>query len=148
MNTQEVIDILEGKGVKPTANRIIVLKTLHDAHYPMSLKTLEEKLLSMDKSSIFRVLSIFLEHDVVHSFEDGRGLMNYELCVHRGPCHHDENHIHFYCESCQRSYCIKDIHIPEVELPDGFLVNSVSFVVKGLCPKCRERRKSQTIHAI
>ncbi len=140
MDTQEVIDLLGRKGVKPTANRIIVYRTLHDIHQPMSLKALESRLLSMDKSSIFRVLSLFLEHDVVHSFEDGRGLINYELCEHAGRCTHDENHIHFYCERCQRSFCIEDTPIPDISLPDGFKPSSVSFVVKGVCPECRKKK--------
>ena len=140
METSEAIDILEGKGVKPTANRIIVFKTLHDLHRPMSLKDLEMKLLSMDKSSIFRVLSLFLEHDVVHTFEDGRGLLNYELCGHRGACKHDENHVHFYCESCKRSFCLEKVHIPDVCLPEGFEAHSVSFVVKGICKKCKREK--------
>lgn len=143
METEEIIERLEAKGVKPTANRIIVLKALHDVHRPMSLKMLETQLLSMDKSSIFRVLSLFLEHDVVHSFEDGRGLLNYELCEHRGPCSHKENHVHFYCESCQRSFCLEDIHIPQIMLPDGFLPHSMSFIVKGECPECRKKSKEQ-----
>lgn len=139
METEEVIKRLEAKRVKPTANRIIVFKILHDTHSPMSLKMLENRLLSMDKSSIFRVLSLFLEHDVVHSFEDGRGLINYELCEHSGHCSHDENHIHFYCERCQRSFCLKNAHIPDISLPEGFKPSSVSFVIKGVCPECGEK---------
>ena len=79
MNRNEIVEHLASKGVKPTANRIIVLKALHEANRPMSLKALEMKLLSMDKSSIFRVLTLFLEHEVVHSFEDGRGLLPFLL---------------------------------------------------------------------
>lgn len=140
METNEVIDILADKGVKPTANRIIVLKMLHDVHRPVSLTDLEAKLLSMDKSSIFRVLSLFLEHDVVHAFEDGRGLLNYELCERRGRCNHSENHIHFYCESCRRSFCMEDILMPSVSLPEGFVAHAMSFVVKGECPECRAKK--------
>ncbi len=140
METKETIERLEAKGVKPTANRIIVLKTLHDIHSPMNLKMLETRLPSMDKSSIFRVLSLFLEHDVVHSFEDGRGVMNYELCEHAGHCSHDESHIHFYCEKCQRSFCMTEAHIPHVCLPEGFEAHSISFVIKGLCPGCSNKR--------
>ena len=140
METSEVVGILADKGVKPTANRIIVLKMLHDVHRPVSLKDLEARLLSMDKSSIFRVLSLFLEHDVVHAFEDGRGLLNYELCERRGHCDHSENHVHFYCESCRRSFCMEDIHMPPVSLPEGFVAHAMSFVVKGVCPECRAKK--------
>lgn len=137
MTSEEITQHLISKGVKPTANRIIVLRALREANRPMSLKALEMKLLSMDKSSIFRVLSLFLEHEVVHSFEDGRGLLNYELCEHHGPCKHDENHIHFYCESCQRSFCLEDVHVPDVQLPEGFEAHAMSFVVKGVCAECK-----------
>ncbi len=145
MNTNDIIDLLASKGVRPTANRILVLKTLHDIHQPMSLKALETRLLSMERSSIFRVLSMFLDHDVVHAFEDGRGVVNYELCEHHGPCKHDEEHPHFYCEVCQRSFCLGDGQVPEVTLPEGFEARSVSFVVKGVCAECIKKKKKITI---
>ena len=136
MNTQEIIHKLEAKGIKPTANRILVLKTLEGEENPLSLKDLEQKMVSMDKSSIFRTLTLFLEHDVVHSFEDGRGVLNYEVCEEEGECDHHDGHIHFYCESCHRSFCMEDIHIPSFSLPEGFFPHSVSFVIKGICPDC------------
>ena len=137
MNTQEIIHKLEAKGIKPTANRILVLKTLEGESNPQSLKDLELKMVSMDKSSIFRTLTLFLEHDLVHSFEDGRGVLNYEVCEEEGKCDHHDGHIHFYCESCHRSFCMEDIHIPSFCLPEGFFPHSVSFVIKGICPDCR-----------
>ena len=86
MNSQDIISRLESKGIRPTANRILVMKTLMGEQNPQSLSNLERKMVSMDKSSIFRVLTLFLEHDVVHSFEDGRGILNYELCRSDGKC--------------------------------------------------------------
>lgn len=142
MEHQDIIIKLEAKGIKPTANRILVLKTLASEHHPQSLSNLEHKMLTMDKSSIFRVLTLFLEHDVVHAFEDGRGILNYELCEEEGKCDHHDGHIHFYCEACQRSFCMEDIHIPSFELPEGFYPHSVSFVIKGECPECRKKQKN------
>ena len=141
MEQQDIIIKLEAKGIKPTANRILVLKTLASEHHPPSLSSLEHKMLTMDKSSIFRVLTLFLEHDVVHAFEDGRGILNYELCEEEGKCDHHDGHIHFYCEDCQRSFCMEDIHIPSFELPEGFYPHSISFVIKGECPECRKKQK-------
>lgn len=140
MKSEDVIQKLEGKGIKPTANRILVFKTLANQKTPLSLSNLEHLMVSMDKSSIFRVLTLFLEHDVVHAFEDGRGVLNYEMCEEDGVCDHHDGHIHFYCESCQRSFCMEDIHIPSFDLPEGFYPHSVSFVIKGECPECRKKR--------
>ena len=102
MNSQEATDKLTRKGIKPTANRILVYKALLSHSAPMSLGDMEILMPSMDKSSIFRTLTLFLEHDVVHAFEDGRGILNYELCEEEGKCDHHDGHIHFYCETCQR----------------------------------------------
>ena len=126
MNSQDMISRLESKGIRPTANRILVMKTLMGEQNPQSLSNLERKMVSMDKSSIFRTLTLFLEHDVVHAFEDGRGVLCYELCEEKGACDHHDGHIHFYCESCQRSFCMEDIHIPSFELPEGFYPHSIS----------------------
>lgn len=141
MNSQDMISRLESKGIRPTANRILVMKTLMGEQNPQSLSNLERKMVSMDKSSIFRTLTLFLEHDVVHAFEDGRGVLCYELCEEKGACDHHDGHIHFYCESCQRSFCMEDIHIPSFELPQGFYPHSISFVIKGECPDCRKKHQ-------
>ena len=141
MNSQDIISRLESKGIRPTANRIPVMKTLMGEQNPQSLSNLERKMVSMDKSSIFRTLTLFLEHDVVHAFEDGRGVLCYELCEEKGACDHHDGHIHFYCESCQRSFCMEDIHIPSFELPEGFYPHSISFVIKGECPDCRKKHQ-------
>ncbi len=141
MNSQDMISRLESKGIRPTANRILVMKTLMGKQNPQSLSNLERKMVSMDKSSIFRTLTLFLEHDVVHAFEDGRGVLCYELCEEKGACDHHDGHIHFYCESCQRSFCMENIHIPSFELPEGFYPHSISFVIKGECPDCRKKHQ-------
>lgn len=141
MNSQDMISRLESKGIRPTANRILVMKTLMGEQNPQSLSNLERKMVSMDKSSIFRTLTLFLENDVVHAFEDGRGVLCYELCEEKGACDHHDGHIHFYCESCQRSFCMEDIHIPSFELPEGFYPHSISFVIKGECPDCRKKHQ-------
>ena len=139
MTAEEASSRLEAKGIKPTANRILVYREMSRSEQPMSLSDMEQRLLSMDKSSIFRVLTLFFEHDVVHTFSDGRGILHYELCSSRGACSHHDSHLHFYCESCQQSYCIESLPLPHVVLPDGFSAHSASYVIKGECPHCRSR---------
>lgn len=141
MNSQDIISRLESKGIRPTANSILVMKTLMGEQNLQRLSDLEGKMDAVDKSSIFRTLTLFLEHDVVHDFKDGRGVLCYELCEEKGACDHHDGHIHFYCESCQRSFCMEDIHIPSFELPEGFYPHSISFVIKGECPDCRKKHQ-------
>ena len=133
-------EMLRQKGVRPTSNRILILKTLYNEHRPMNLSAMETILLPMDKSSIFRVLTLFLEHDIVHAFEDGKGALNYELCSHHDQHDHTATHAHFYCEKCSRTFCLKDIPVEHVALPYGFKANSLSFIIKGVCPECSRHK--------
>ena len=138
MDSEEAIRLLTHKGVKATANRILVLKALHDSHRPMTLSNLEDMLPDLDKSSIFRTLTLFLSNDVAHAFEDGRGILNYEMCSIEGLCNHSDEHIHFYCECCHQSFCLENQHIQAITIPEGFVSHSISFVIKGICPKCNK----------
>ena len=71
MENDKIVKLLECHGVKPTVNRIVIAKTLAVQERPVSMKDLEYKILSIDKSNIFRTLMLFREHHVVHIIEDG-----------------------------------------------------------------------------
>lgn len=131
--------LMEKRGVKPTPNRILVLRALQSAAGPVSLTELEDILPTLDKSSIFRVLTLFSEHHVAHAIEDGNGILKYEACGGEDACTLDDMHAHFYCEVCKRTFCFKATHIPEISLPDGFTATSINYMVKGMCPRCARK---------
>ena len=80
MKALSVTEKLQQKDVKPTANRILVYETMAKLGCPLSISDIEDNLLSIDKSSIFRVITLFVQHDVVHAIEDGSGSLKYEIC--------------------------------------------------------------------
>lgn len=135
--------ILEESGVKPTANRVLVLRCLMAADSPRSLIELETELETMDRSSVLRVLSLLCEHGMVHVMEDGRGVSKYEFCPdshhHDGSDSHDLHHAHFYCEKCEKVYCLEDVSVPHIAVPEGFQVKGANFMLKGICKDCRHR---------
>ena len=73
----------------------------------------------------------------VHILPDGGDGVRYELCRSCSDDHDDDVHIHFYCSRCGKTFCLEDIPIPEVSLPDGYEAESVNYMVTGLCPDCR-----------
>lgn len=149
-NTAELLDegatvpfisrYLKEAGIRPTPNRVLVLRSLLKSDYPLSLTDLETSLDTLDKSSVFRVLTLLLEHGVVHGVEDGRGVTRYEICRgdHSRPDADDDLHAHFYCERCNKVYCFPQINTPRVNIPEGFTAHSVNFMIKGVCPRCRK----------
>ena len=137
MKSEDFEALLIAHDIKPTANRIVVARTLAAAERPMSLSELEYKILSIDKSGVFRALSLFREHHLVHVIEDGGDGVRYELCLsHEGHETDDDQHVHFYCERCHRTFCITDMPIPAVKLPEGYHLQSINYMAKGLCPHC------------
>lgn len=132
--------LLEAHDIKPTANRLIVLRTLDGAGRPMSLTELENKIQTIDKSGIFRTLSLFREQHLVHVIEDGGDGVRYELCHSHDDDIDDDLHVHFYCEQCQQTYCLDHIPVPGIDLPEGFIMSSVNYMVKGICPHCAYKK--------
>ena len=140
METTVIESRIQKKGVKPTANRITVFRTLSEMQGPVSLSDLEDRLPTLDRSSIFRTLTLFLEHHLLHSIEDGSGSLKYEMCGNDDDCSIDDMHVHFHCEVCGKTYCFEDLHIPSVDLPSGFIPRSVNYVVKGICDSCKNKQ--------
>lgn len=134
-------EILEHQGLKATPNRILVVRQLMEAEAPMSLIDLEYKIMTMDRSSILRVLVLLRDKDLVHAVEDGRGVTKYELCHdHHNGDHLDRDmHVHFYCTQCERMVCFDDIPTPVVSIPSDYKAISINYMIKGLCPQCQEK---------
>ena len=136
MDTNEHTSLLEGHGIKPTANRLLIAKALVSQHHPVSVKDLEDSLLTLDKSSIFRVLTLFREHHLVHAIETGEGIVKYELCQSHNEEEDDDEHVHFYCERCHRTICLHDIPVPQIAVPEGYRVEGTNVLVRGICERC------------
>lgn len=138
---EDILDLLNRHHIKPTANRIVIAQTLARSAGPMSLKEIETRIQTMDKSSISRTLSLFKSQHLVHIMEDGDGSVCYELCLadHHSTMAEDEDlHAHFFCMMCHRTFCL-DEGIPVIDLPEGFVMRSVNYMVKGLCPVCAKK---------
>ena len=135
------IEKLNNRGIKPTATRLLILQAMRRGDETVSLPDLERYLPTVDKSTISRTLSLFLLHRLVHAVDDGSGALKYAICDDDCDCTVDEEHTHFYCESCHRTFCLKQIAVPIVSLPDGFTMHSINYVLKGLCPECAEKQR-------
>lgn len=131
----ELEHLLEHHGIRPTAVRILVYRAIHYRSEAFSLADVESWLPEMDRSSIFRALKLFTEHQLLHEIDDGSGIFKYCVCRCEGS--HHLNHIHFACTQCGKTYCLEDHTIPLVSLPDGFETHEVEYIVKGVCPRCK-----------
>lgn len=134
MNEEET---LQQHGIRPTAVRLLVLRAVQHRSEAFTLADVERWMPEADRSSIFRTLRLFAEHELLHEVDDGSGLEKY--CVCRCDGSHHLNHIHFACIQCGKTYCLEENTVPVVTLPPGFLAHNYEYIVKGICPRCSMR---------
>ncbi|MBO7643584.1 MAG: transcriptional repressor [Bacteroidales bacterium] len=138
MERKEIENLMQAHGIRPTANRISIALALSRAGRPMSLGELEDNLDTIDKSGISRALTLFRGSHMVHVIEDGSDSVRYELCLSESEHHDSDEHVHFYCEKCGKTFCLNDISIPSVALPSGWTPTSTNYMIKGVCPACSQ----------
>lgn len=102
MKQEECVRVLLEHGVKATSNRIVVLKELALSPRPLTLTELEMKILSIDKSGIFRTLMLFKAHHLAHAIEDGSGSMRYELC---------HSHATMWTTTCTSTFSVNVVNV-------------------------------------
>lgn len=127
--------LMQEHGVKPTANRILILRTLLRAGRPLSMTEIETDLESVDKSIISRTLSAFREARLLHVLADGEST-RYEVCHCAAEEEDTDRHVHFHCTRCGRTFCLEDLPVPAVTMPAGYRADHVNFIVEGVCPNC------------
>lgn len=139
MNGNKIIEHLSLVGIRPTATRILIYQVIQCQKDTFSLRDIEDILLNIDKSTIFRTLILFEKHNLIHSIEDGSGAMKY--CLNRGAenLHLYKQHCHFYCEKCKKTYCLESNVSTMIPLPTGFSMRQINYTIKGTCDKCSSK---------
>jgi Fur family ferric uptake transcriptional regulator/Fur family zinc uptake transcriptional regulator len=130
--------ILRSAGIKITPVRLEVLDLLLKAGQPQSHSEVQSVLTLLDRVTIYRTLSSFVDSGIAHQVQGLDGM--WRFCAHdpeSSGC--PGNHPHFLCTSCGRMICLLDQSMPRVDIPDGYAVHGKQFVVYGLCPDCGDK---------
>ncbi len=135
--------LLRSRGVRPTLLRRETLALLLEAGSPLSLKALSGRFTGKqpDRVSLYRTLNLLESCGLVHKALGADGAWRY--CAHSSEgegC--PGNHAHFLCLKCGEMICLKDQPIPNLELPEGFVVHGKQLVAYGLCLRCAAGRVS------
>lgn len=130
------LDKLNQRGIKPTAMRLLILKSMTQFERAFCLLDLETYLDTVDKSTLSRTITLFLKHHLIHCIDDGSGSLKYAVCSSECNCDINDLHVHFYCTNCHKTFCLRNIHVPTVSLPQHFTLQSINYVMKGLCDHC------------
>lgn len=136
--TEQFAQLLRRNKLKVTQPRLGVLRIIAQKESAISQPELERLLgNSVDRVTLYRVLSVFEEKGILHKIFDLHGTATYALCSPACDEHkHHDQHVHFICATCNSIFCLDEINLPPVQVPKGYKLHHVGINAVGVCDKC------------
>ena len=131
--------ILKRNGLSVTESRKKILELFLDSQGALAHADIENNAaVSFDRVTVYRTLQTFVEKGIIHQIPTIDNSILYALCKHNCEqgSHHD-NHVHFICNNCDKTFCLDDVTVPPVKLPVGFTPTQAAMVVTGVCIDCK-----------
>lgn len=135
------IELLKSKGLKKTAQRIMLINILQKA--PIALTESDVKLEMgdlYDRITFYRTVQILLDADIIHRITVDNTIIKYALnTLH--TTRQEMDHAHFFCKNCHSVICIGDMPLIKYKLPDGFTSDECEILIKGICANCQKTKR-------
>ena len=134
MMSEKFEQLLDQKGLKKTKVRKALIQHFMKMNHAQSYNDLQSALVGeIDKSTLYRNLTSFVDSGIIHRINDHSGITKYAFG--ESPDRGSE-HAHFVCESCKTVYCMEGLDTLQLNLPKGFKTKKVQTIVRGICADC------------
>ncbi|MDE6118105.1 MAG: transcriptional repressor [Duncaniella sp.] len=139
--TSDLLEQLSAHGVKPSAQRLLILRFLMENRVHPNVDEIYQALLpehpTLSRTTVYNTLKLLTAAGIIRCIDVGGS-----YGARWDFSHHD--HAHFLCMSCGR---VTDIdfenHTPSFPLPPGgFEVQATEVNLRGMCPECLHRRQA------
>ena len=134
---QEIINLLKQNALSVTESRKKVLALFLKSKGALEHSSIEKSAGALDRVTIYRTLQCFMEKGLIHTIPSDDNSIKYALCESSCKCTPEFTHAHFHCNNCNQTFCLRNIHLPEINLPKNFEVEQSSFILKGICDQCK-----------
>ena len=130
--------LLEGVGVRPTRQRLVVLTELMREQNDVTAQGLHERLRARGErlglATVYRTLGLLADEGLVDALSHHPGELCYRVC---GQGHHH----HLVCSNCHQvvelEECELDPWLERISEAHGFATTGHRLEVSGLCGDCR-----------
>lgn len=127
--------ILQLHNLKRTGCREGILDIIIKASNPLSENEIRDRLpVNFDRTTFYRSFKTLLEHNILHKIVIDNQLIKFGIGYSDSD---DFNHAHFFCISCKNVQCLEPVNIKIPMLPQGYQVQEIEIILKGLCPHCQ-----------
>ena len=139
----EIADLLRGKGLKVTPQRLAIFTFLRYTKSHPSAEDIYKALMptnpTISLATVYKTLDSFRSVGLVQELSVGNGRSNYDATV--------ESHPHMVCTCCNAIIDFDSDLIAtlreEAALKTGFDVAREQLIFYGLCPACRQASSQQ-----
>ena len=132
---------LADSGITPTPQRVAVFASLvarrDHPDADVVFRDLRRKMPTLSKTTVYATMQLLAERHLIGTVHVEGDRLRYDGCV--------EFHAHFRCRGCGKVF---DVMLdaphrkPFARLPEGFVSEDEELVYYGLCPKCKNKRKT------
>jgi Fur family transcriptional regulator, ferric uptake regulator len=137
--SEHVDVILKRNQLSVTGSRKKILELFISSHGALAHADIEKKAgQKFDRVTVYRTLQTFVDKGIIHSIPTADNSIRYALC--KEDCregHHHDNHVHFICNHCEKTICLDEVSVPQVQLPGEFAPVHSQMVVTGVCGECK-----------
>ncbi len=132
-------DILKGKGLKKSAQRVAVINILQKSMTPMTEDEIKTEMGEMyDRVTFYRTMQALCSAEIVHRIVIDNTTLEYALnTAEKG----NRSHVHFFCISCHSAICLKDVPVYTYNLPANYQQKDCEVLIKGICPACAKKEQ-------
>ena len=131
--------ILSEHNISNTKFRTNLLNLFYSSERSLSVEDILNNFnSSINKVTIYRCLADFEKKGLIHKVPDNNNLKRYALC-NQNECNstsHSHNHGHFICYSCNQTFCLDKIKVPDTSYIKGFYVKELKLTAEGYCSDC------------
>lgn len=139
ISAERIAQTLTSHALRQTPVRRAVLQVLAESQFALSGSEIELQIgPSTDRITLYRTLKSFEENGLIHRVIDSTDTIRYAACsIECSAQAHFDNHVHFKCTACQHIYCLTQVAIPAVTLPDKFEAQTRDYLLAGVCRACQ-----------
>ncbi|MCY7837257.1 transcriptional repressor [Bacillus haynesii] len=134
---EQLVPLLKKRGLRITAQRVLILKTIASLGGHPSAEDIHRELPYMSLPTIYSNLKLFVKLGILKELSHGDAKSKYELFT--------SQHYHVICKSCGKIADLDYPHLKEVEHAaaqlTNFKVNSHFMGIYGICTTCQEQQQ-------
>ena len=137
INNSRAGELLRRKALSVTDSRRKILSLFLNSADALAHGDIEKKAREkFDRVTIYRTLQTFVEKGIIHTIPTSDNSVRYALCKDCTEGHHHDEHVHFVCTNCNKTICLDGVVSPTVDVPDGYVAESMQVIIYGVCKSC------------